>query len=154
MLKFTSNWAEEIAEISTHPEFQTALVRLEDPDLRVPITEYDIDTGEQTFSGNPVVYHGQARIIAVRWGIDSTNLYQANPSTLSDMRVQFPRVDENGNSTFFGARKGFKLFIESAPKTPSLERLILTCTSDIQGSTSAARTFQFSVDGDSEVFDA
>lgn len=145
--EFTDDWAEEIAEISTLPEFQTAVVRLIDPSTGNPAS-YNPDTGKWTAATNQIVYEGPARIIGVRWGVFSGGEAQANAQTISAIRVQFPRTKPDGTTTFFRVKMGCKLFVTSAPRNPVLEELIFTVTSDVQGSSSAARTFEFSLDGD------
>lgn len=144
--EFSDDWTEEIAEISTLPEFQTAEVRLIDPSLVT--SSYNIDTNVTTVTGNGTLYEGQARIIGVRWGVFSGGEGQANSQTISSLRVQFPREDSTGHTTFIRVKTGCKLFVTSAPRNPVLEDLIFVATSDLQGSSSAARTFEFALDGD------
>lgn len=148
MYQFTSDWAQEIAEVSTLPQFQTATVRLEDPS-RVTV-DYDTETGEYTTVGDPVVYRGRARVIGINRGQFQSNEGQANPTTLTGVRVQLPRLDDEGNLTpELRVRKGFILYVESAPRQPVLTEYVFTAVSDFQGSSSAARTLEFSLDGDS-----
>lgn len=146
MLKFASNWAQDVADISTLPEFQTATVRLEDPSLLV-VGEYDIETGEQEISGDPVVYRGQARIIGVRWGVESGGGSQANSKTIKAIRIQFPY------NAVGRVRKGFVAYVEDGGRNPNLENYLFTGASDIQGSASAARTVEFYVDSDVQLPD-
>ena len=147
MLKFAKDWAQEVADVSTLPEFQTATVRLEDPSLLVPTGEYDIETGTQEFTGDPVIYRGQARIIGVRWGVESGGESQANAKTVKAIRIQF-LYNAVGR-----VRKGFVLYVEDGGRNPNLENYLFTGASDIQGSASAARTVEFYVDSDVEVQD-
>jgi len=151
MYQFTSDWAQEIAEISTLPQFQTATVRLEDPSLVT--TEYDVETGEYVTTGDPVLYEGRARVIGINRGAFQSNEGQANPTTITAVRVQLPREYERNGVTIptgsIRVQKGCILYVTSAPRQPVLVNNVFTATSDFQGATSAARTLEFALDGDS-----
>lgn len=136
------NWPDEIAEVSTQPTFQRAVIRIEDESLLTK-KEYDIETGEWTFEGDPVVYEGQARVIGVRWGVQSGGESQANATTVSAIRVQVPQ------HAVGRVKKGCKVFVESAPNLV-LSSYLFTVTSDMQGSSPASRTFECSLDIDAE----
>lgn len=138
-------WYQEIADTSTSEEYQTARIRIEDPSLVTQ--DYDIETGKWTITGNPVIYpvaeeSGQARIIGVRWGVESGGESQANATTLSAIRVQIPR------GAVGRVKKGCKVFVQSAPN-PVLQGYVFTVTSDMQGASDAARTFECMLDIDS-----
>jgi hypothetical protein len=139
----TENWADQIASVSTRPEFQRAVIRIEDRSLLTQ-EDYDIETGGWTVVGDPVVYSGQARVIGVRWGVQSGGESQANATTLSAIRVQIPQ------RAVGRVKKGCKVFVESAPN-PVLQNYVFTVTSDMQGSSDAARTFECSLDIDVQV---
>lgn len=83
------DWAEEISEETTKAIYQNALIRIEDPSLLTK--DYDEDTNEWTITGTSTVYAGQARVIGVRWGVESGGESQKNATTLSAIRVQIPR---------------------------------------------------------------
>lgn len=138
----TENWADEIAEVSTQPEFQRAVIRIEDPSLLTQ-KSYDIETGEWTITGDPVVYDGQARVIGVRWGVQSGGESQANATTISAIRVQIPQ------HAVGRVKKGCKVIVKSAPNLV-LTSYIFTVTSDMQGSSDASRTFECALDIDVE----
>lgn len=163
---FKTTWNDAIAEVSTRPEFQTARIRIEDPS-RVT-KDYNVETGKWTITGDAVIYPnwvdlgygglpygvgyyggqkigfvpGQARIIGVRWGVQSGGESQANATTITAIRVQIPQ------HAVGRVKKGCKVFVESAPNTV-LQNYIFTVTSDMQGSSDAARTFECSLDIDS-----
>lgn len=148
MISFSDDWAAEIAEESTKEEYQTARVRIEDPSQGT--SEWDWTTATWTFTGDPVIYPlgdetGQARIIGVRWGVFTGGEAQANASTLKAIRLQLPY------QAVGRVRKGFKVFVTSSPGNPTLENLVFTVTSDLQGATSAARTIEMALDGDVEI---
>lgn len=142
------NWADEIAKVSTQPQYQRAVIRIEDSSLLTQ-SEYDIETGEWAVEGDPVIYpvgdeDGRARIIGVRWGVQSGGESQANATTISAIRVQIPQ------HAVGRVKKGCKVFVESAPNLV-LSSYIFTVTSDMQGSSPAARTFECSLDIDVQV---
>jgi len=142
------NWADEIAKVSTQPQYQRAIIRIEDSSLLTQ-SDYDLETGEWTFEGDPVIYpvgdeDGRARIIGVRWGVQSGGESQANATTISAIRVQIPQ------HAVGRVKKGCKVFVESAPNLV-LSSYIFTVTSDMQGSSPAARTFECSLDIDVKV---
>ena len=137
---FGTSYADEIAAVSTQPEYQRATIRIEDSSLVT--STYDIETGKWTLVGDPVVYSGQARIIGVRWGVQSGGESQANATTISAIRVQVPQ------HAVGRVKKGCKVFVESAPNTV-LQGYVFTVTSDMQGSSDAARTFECALDIDS-----
>lgn len=140
-----ANWADEIAEISELPEFQTAKIRIVDPNL---ITRgYDQETATWTITGDGVIYNDRARIIPVRWGVQSGGESQANATTLSAMRVQIPRT----LATDIRVNKGFKVFVDESPYNLSLVDRLFAVTSDLQGSNSASRTFECMADIDAAV---
>lgn len=136
---FDTNYADIIALESTKPKYQRALIRIEDSSLVT--STYDIETGKWTLVGDPVVYSGQARIIGVRWGVQSGGESQANATTIASIRVQIPQ-HATGR-----VKKGCRVFVESAPN-PVLTSYAFTVTSDMQGSNAAARTFECALDID------
>lgn len=139
---FNKDWAEEIAKISTRPEFQTAEITIRDP--RLDETTIDYDTGEMIVTPGPPVYEGRARVIGL--GRPSTqDGGQMNLSSVVGVRVQVPRE----GTTDLVVRKGMILSVTSAPRQPRLMDYVFTAVGDFQGSSSAARTFEFAVDQDS-----
>lgn len=140
-----ADWADEIAEVSELPEFQTAVIRIVNPNLIE--REYDEDTATWTITGEGVIYEGQARVIPVRWGVQSGGESQANATTLGAMRVQIPRTVASD----IRVNKGFKVFVDESPHNLSLVNRIFAVTSDLQGSSSASRTFECMADIDAAV---
>jgi hypothetical protein len=140
------NWADEIAEESTKPEYQQAVIRIFDKSQSVKIQDYDIETGTGPIYEGGDLYpigdeDGRARIIGVRWGVQSGGESQANATTISAIRVQIPQ------HAVGRVKKGCKVFVASAPNLV-LSNYIFTVTSDMQGSSDAARTFECSLDID------
>lgn len=140
MKRFDTNWTDEIAEISTLPEFQNSTVEILDPSLR---GEYDIITGEWTYPDeNPVVYSGRARVKGIRWGVFYGGESQANAKTVTSIRVQLPK------NSLGPIKKGASIVVLSSEDNPQLEETQFTITSGFQGSAQAARTLEASLDGD------
>lgn len=137
-------WSDRIARISTQPRFQKSVIRIEDQST-VDYGEYDTELGgypEPT--GVTVVYEGQARVIPIRWGTFTGGESQANATTLSAIRVQIPKTPE----TTVRIKRGCKIFVTDSPNNPAINGLIFTITSDMQGSSAAARTFEAALDAD------
>lgn len=140
-------WSDRIAGISSQPRFQRSQIRIEDHSL---IVQGDYNTESGTYpepTGDPTVYEGQARIIGIRWGTFTGGESQANATTLSAVRVQIPKTPE----TTVRVKRGCKIFVIDSPNNPALNGLILTITSDLQGSSAAARTFEAALDADVKV---
>jgi hypothetical protein len=141
-------WAQEIQNISESPEYQTSRIRILDSSLDDGSgQEYDPDTG--TWTGEPAditIYNGQARVIPIREGNFSANTNQANPTTITPIRVQIPRTA----ATDIRIRKGCTVIVDSAPAT-HLNGRLFTVSDDIQGGTAASRTFTAYADIDTVV---
>lgn len=141
------SWVDEVAAESTKPEYQQARIEIHDPSLIV--RAYNVDTAKWTITGESLVYplgdeDGRARIIGVRWGVFSGGESQANATTLAAVRVQIPQhaIDR--------VKRGQTVKVISAPN-PVLSKYTYKVTSDFQGSSDAARTFECAVDMDSKV---
>lgn len=141
------SWADEVAAESTKPQYQQARVEIHDPSL---ITrDYDVETGKWTITGDGLLYptgdeDGRARIIGVRWGVFSGGESQSNATTLASVRMQIPQ------HAMGRVKRGCVVKVLSAPNTV-LTEYSFKVTSDFQGSSDAARTFECAVDMDSVV---
>lgn len=135
-------WSDEVAEVSESPEYQTATIRIFDQSQATLVSEYYVDTGLGPIYEGGDIYAGQARVIGVRWGVQSGGESQANATTVSAIRVQIPQ------HAVGRVKKGCKVFIESAPN-PVLTSYVFTVSSDMQGASAASRTFECSLDIDS-----
>mgnify|MGYP003425623157 FL=1 len=145
---FKTTWNDAIAEVSTRPEYQTARSRIEDPSLLTK--DYNVESGKWTITGDAVVYpladeNGQARIIGVRWGVQSGGESQANATTIASIRIQVPQ------HAVGRVKRGLKVHVTSSPENLTLTNYVFTVNSDMQGSASAARTFECSLDVDYQV---
>ena len=141
MYSFDRPWTDVIAETLGTEEWQTAKVELWDTSIK---PEYDIETGkwEYPVGYDPVLYEGQARVIFPRWGVFSGGEGQANAKTNTTARVQIPK-DAVGR-----VNRGLRFKVVAAPNNPSVVGRWLLVTSDVQGSSSANRTFECSFDMD------
>lgn len=136
---FSSKWTDDIAEISTLPEFQNATVEIT---FATSDGEYDIETGQ---GGNRVIetlYSGQARVIAVRTSVFRQAAAQMNSHVSEFVRVQIPKNATGRVLT------GTVVRITSAPDTPALEGRRLMVNSDFHGASSASRTLECGYDND------
>jgi hypothetical protein len=149
-------WAERIQKITERPEFQTSRVRIIDPSL-IEGGEYDVDTDTYAPITNdgviyPIADHpderirtGQARVIPLRDGNFSMNADQANPTTITAIRVQIPRTA----ATDIRLRRGVKVIVDYAPASHLTDRLF-SIHDDLQGATAASRSFVAMADMDAE----
>lgn len=136
---FANKWTDEIASVSSSPEFQTAVVTIT---YAVSDGEYDIETGQ---SGDRVIetlYTGQARVIAVRTSVFRQAAAQMNSHVSEFVRVQIPKNATGRVLT------GAVVTINAAPDTPSLEGRRLMVNSDFHGASSATRTLECGYDND------
>lgn len=62
----TASWSDRIAQVSTRPEFQRAVIRIFDESAATLVTPYDIETGLGPVYEGGDIYEGQARVIGVR----------------------------------------------------------------------------------------
>lgn len=67
-------------------------------------------------------------------------------------------IKDNGDGTWtftpwlnYRLRRGIVLRVDSSPRNRSLEQMVFTCSSDLQGGAAASRTVQFALDGDAQV---
>lgn len=148
MRQLSNHWTDVIAEASE--DYQNATVTFYDDSL-VEYGEYDAATDEQEVIGDPEFWTGPARIIGVRWGVNRENSDYGNASTQTSIRVQIPKNTpfDLGDDPVYRLKRGVKMRVNVCEDNPSLLTKWFSCTSDLQGSNAASRTFQFSLDGDS-----
>lgn len=142
MYNFTRDWADEIADVSARPEYQTAGILIEDWS-GVTYGETDWATGEREQIGEPVeIYSGRARIVGIRAGSVIEGGDQGNSTTLKSIRFQVPQL------AIGRILPGQAVRVTTAPKNPVLLSYVFKVNDDFQGSTPAARTFEAGVDLD------
>jgi hypothetical protein len=160
----SDDWNSAIEAVSTRREFQRSTIRIEDPSL-LTVGDYDVETGQATVTGDPVIYEGPARIVRIATGNFDRGEAQANPTTLRAIRVQIPNAqdnpgygeddygDEYGGGLSTRIKRGVKVFVLTNPRATYMEGLIFTVSSGFQGSNVAARTFEAMFDEDTAVAD-
>lgn len=137
------NWAAEIAKTTTDKEYQSVEIEILDPNA----SRGDYDRETATWA-RPVVeplYKGQARIIQVSRGVQNKGDGQANPHTYITTRVQLPH-----GALPVRVKRGTPVYVTSAPNNRALETMVFRVTSDMQGGSTASRTFEVAADGDAE----
>lgn len=145
MRDFSSKaWTDEIAELSTLPEFQNASIEIWDPSIT---GTYDVVTGEWTHpeDEDPILYEGRARVRDLRWGVFSGGEAQFNTKSLSTIRVQVPK------NAVGRLPAGASVIVRECDDHPALVGVIFAVTDGFQGGAQAARTFEASVDSDAEL---
>lgn len=136
---FATRWTDEIANISSNPEYQTAEVTIT---FAVSDGEYDIETGQGGDRVIETLYTGQARVIAIRTSVFRQAAAQMNSHVSEFVRVQIPKNATGRVLT------GAVVTINAAPDTPSLEGRRLMVNSDFHGASSATRTLECGYDND------
>lgn len=154
------HWSDEIADESSKTDYQTCSIRIVDPnEVLYPGPNYATDPSDVTKDksaaydwrtntyADPVsdgtVYEGQARFIPIRAGIHHGGESQANAMVVRAMRFQLP---QHAGPKYI--RMGLTVTFTEVPKNPSLVGRWATVTDDFQGASSAARTFNASMDID------
>lgn len=136
---FSTKWTDEIANVSSSPEFQTAEVTIT---YAVSDGEYDIETGQGGERIIETLYSGPARVIAIRTSVFRQAAAQMNSHVSEFVRVQIPKNATGRVLT------GSVVTIDSAPDTPSIEGRRLMVNSDFHGASSATRTLECGYDND------
>lgn len=136
-------WTDEIAELSTRPEFQNSTIRVLDPSVT---GTYDIETGKWEYDEdeNFVIYEGRARIRDVRWGVYSGGESQFNTKSISNIRVQVPK------EAMPHPPKGAPVEVLECSDNSGLVGTLFLVTDGFQGGAQASRTFEAAVDSDAE----
>lgn len=103
------------------------------------------ENGWQPVPVETVIYSGQARFIPIRAGVWQGGEAQLNATTIRAVRFQVPFSALPGR-----IHSGSIVTITSAPNNPGIEGRTAKVTDDLQGSTTASRTFNAMMDADSE----
>lgn len=132
-----SDWAQEVEDISTLPEFQNANVTIYIP---AHGGTWDVDTNKET-GGTPaeLIYRGQARVVGIR--SSSRDQQNFDPTTMKGVRLQVPRS---------GIAKRVpdqaRAFFTDGGRNPQLTAYEFTVNSDFNSSQVAAYTFELTSD--------
>lgn len=145
MISFKRSWSDEIADVSEISDYQNATISIRSP--HSPPGDYDIETGTWTGGESaPELYSGRARVKEIRWGVYQKGEPLANPSDRKSVRVQVPSADFNERLV-----KGTVIIVTECAENPELETHVLYVTSSLQGSSTASRTYECSVDSDTVI---
>lgn len=140
--QFESDWAQEIADITGLPEYQNCQIEIRDPSLLVRTGT--IETG-YSWSGNPVVWTGRARIIGIRAALDIMAGTTANPSGSKSVRVQIPY------GAYFGRiNRGWQIRVIDGGRNPVLEQYLITVESDFNAGNQATQIIECSIAVDND----
>jgi nitrite reductase/ring-hydroxylating ferredoxin subunit len=134
-----TDWAQEVEDVSTLPEFQNASIIIFTP---AHGGKYNIDTG--TVTGGVAaekLYDGHARIIGLRSRNQNDEAF--NPTALKAVRVQVNRAGISGR-----VPNNAKAFFTNGGRNPQLEDYLFNVNSDFNSSQVAAYTFEMTVDLD------
>jgi hypothetical protein len=84
---FEISWAQEVADVSGDSEYQNATIQIRNPTL---LTRVGSITTGYTYTGNPVVWSGQARVASTRSSVNNGGTTSTDPTSIKQMRVQIP----------------------------------------------------------------
>lgn len=135
---FDEDFGAEIAEISGLVEYQNATVDIRDPTLED--FTVDVENGDTTLTGDPLVWSGQGRVSMLRSSVDVGGNSSTDPSAIKGVRVQIPHGSYAGR-----IRKGWFIRVVSGGRNTGLTTYNLVVDSDVQGSHEASTTIQCSI---------
>ena len=121
---FAENWAQEIADVSSLPEFQNATITL--------------------YSGGSVITGAEnmrARIIGVRSTLDVNGRQSGDATGSKALRIQFPYESYPSR-----VERGTRVRIVDGGRNPAMEDYLVTVDSDNMSSQRASHTLDCTVD--------
>lgn len=137
---FDKHYSDEVAEVTGAREYQTADIKIFDPNEGFNPGDYNYETGEWENGSEPTpIYEGQARFIGLRTA-SNAGVDVLNPTSIKAGRVQIPQ------HAVGLVKRGMKITFTAVPKNPALSNRIATLDSDIQGASAATRTFDVYLD--------
>lgn len=136
------SWAQQIADVSSLPEYQNCTIQLIDPTLQT--TVYDVDTGVYAITGDPVLVETQARVIGIRATNDQSGASTGNPTGIKGIRVQFPYAAYPSR-----VKRGWQVRVIDGGRNPALLGYIFAVESDTFSGNRASHTIDCSVDVES-----
>ena len=138
---FGTEWAQEVADVSGDPIYQNCTIQVRNPTLLVRVGT--ITTG-YTYTGNPVVWTGRARIASTRSSVNSGGATSTDPTSIKSVRVQIPY-----DAAFIRVQRGWQVRVTDGGRNPRLEDYLLTVESDVNSSHVASLTFDCTIDVES-----
>lgn len=141
-IDFEVDWAQEIADVSGDEEYQNAQIEIRNPELLVPTG--NIEDG-YTFTGDPVVWSGQARVASTRTDVSAGGTTSTNPTSIKAMRVQIPY-----DKDFTRVLRGWEVRVTDGGRNDRLKEYLFMIESDVNSSHVASLTFNTTVDVESQ----
>lgn len=139
-VSFTSDWAQEVADVSGEPIYQNAEIEIRDPSLVTRTGSVAGGDLEYDFS-DVVVWTGQARVASTRSDIGAGGNTSTNPTSIKAMRVQIPY-----DKDFTRVLRGWQIRVIDGGRNDRLEDYLFAIESDVNSSHVASLTFNCTVD--------
>lgn len=146
------NWSQRIERITTRPEYAGALIEIHDDSL---VTwDYDIDTGEETVTGDSRLqfadgtYQTRARVVGIRSERNVLGGQTNNPSEAQDVRVSFPWAAYPAR-----LKAGFRIEVVDGGRNPALATYGLVIVGDNLNSNRASHVVHCRLSTDVQVED-
>lgn len=134
MYQFDTDWAQEIADISTLPEFQNASVV-----LFVPGEASYNDDDEYVVNDPTLIYKGRCRVVGLRSAFN--DIQAGNPDSLKPVRVQLPEVPPR-------MPENTQAYFTDGGRNANLTSYVFNVNSDFNSSHVAAYTLELTVSMD------
>jgi hypothetical protein len=128
-----ADWADEIAAVSTLPEFQNAAVVIYTPG---ELGDYDPDTGEYEEGDATLLYSGRCRVVGLRSSRPGDAGY--DPDALKSVRIQLPNVPVR-------IPNNAKAYFTDGGRNANLTTYVFNVNSDFNSSHVAAYTLELTV---------
>lgn len=131
------SWQDEIAQVSTDPEFQNAAVVIYIP---AHGGVYDVDTGEYDDETEAeLIYEGRCRVVGLRSARGET--VAGNPDSLKPVRIQLPSIPTR-------MPDNTKAYFTDGGRNANLTSYVFNVNSDFNSSHVAAYTLELTVSMD------
>lgn len=141
VVNFSTDWAQEVTDVSNLPEYQNAVIEIRNPKLIVRTGT--LESG-YTFTGNPVVWTGQARVASTRSSVSAGGTTSVNPTSIKSMRIQIPYSRD-----FPRIIRGWQVRVIDGGRNGRLPDYLFSIESDVNSSHVASITFDCSIDTES-----
>lgn len=137
-IDFSADWAQEVADVSGDAIYQNAQIEIRNPKL---IIRSGTMIDGYTYSGDPVLWSGQARVASTRSEVGAGGTTSINPTAIKSMRVQIPY-----DKDFMRVKRGWQVRVTDGGRNSRLEDYLFSVESDINSSQVASLTFTCTVD--------
>jgi Family of unknown function (DUF6093) len=140
-VNFDVEWAQEVADVSGDQIYQNCAVEVRNPTL---LTRVGSITTGYTYTGDPVMWSGQARVASTRSSVNNGGATSTDPTSIKQMRVQIPY-----DAAFTRVQRGWQIRVTDGGRNPRLEDYLFTVESDVNSSHVGSLTFDCSIDVES-----